>query len=139
MRKRLREVFFGGYYNTIDAKGRVVIPAKFREALGEKIIILKGNDDCVNIYPESELENIIEQFKGQDLDNKQISYKVRNKLSYMQECQFDVQGRVTIQQPLRELIKLDKNVHIIGAYDHVELWDKDQFILYCEKHKDDET
>ncbi len=127
-------MFYGDSFVTIDTKGRTVIPAKFRDELGENFILMRGFDICVNIYPAERFEKFKEAFVNMKTSDETYRIISRRMLGSVQEAEIDAQGRLSISQPLREFAKLKKEVHVIGTGDHIELWDKDEYDRYYENN-----
>lgn len=123
-------MFYGEYLHSVDPKSRVIVPAKFREGLGEKFIITKGLDDCLFVYSMSEWQNLEAKLKTLPFTNKDARSFIRFFFSGASECEVDKQGRVLIPQNLREYAKLDKDVYIIGVSTRVEIWDKTHWETY---------
>lgn len=116
-------MFMGEYNHTIDAKGRLIVPAKFREELGEAFVITNGNDGCLNIYTEEAWET----FSGKLLllpSGRNKREIIRKFVSQANTVEVDKQGRILIPPALREHAGLDKDVVLAGAIDKVEVWDK---------------
>ena len=114
----------GDFNHSIDAKGRLIIPAKFREALGENFVITKGMDNCLFVYPPNEWKELEEKIKSLPLTNKSARDFKRFMLGSAIEGILDKQGRVLIPPSLREFAKLEKDVVLVGVLDKVEIWDK---------------
>lgn len=115
-------MFMGEYHNNIDEKGRITIPAKFRQPLGYEFIITRGLDNCLFVYGKEEWTNIINKYKS--LPNTKDARKfMRVFLSGAIECTVDKQGRTNLSTPLIEYAKLNKECVIIGVSDHLEIWD----------------
>ncbi len=116
-------MFMGEYNHSIDAKGRLIIPAKFREALGEEFIVTKGIDGCLYVYDQKTWESVEEGL--QQLPPTRDSRRmIRFLCAGAASVDLDKQGRVLIPGNLREYAKLDKDVVLIGAAKRVEIWDK---------------
>ena len=119
-------MYIGEYYHSFDEKGRVSFPAKLREELGEQFVITKGLDGCLSAYSMEKWERISEavaalpQAKARDLK--------RFMFSSATVVNPDKQGRVLITPTLRAFASFTKDVAVIGASDHVELWDKETWI-----------
>ena len=119
-------MFMGKYNHTIDAKGRLIVPAKFREQLGEAFVITNGNDGCLNIYTEEDWETFLE--KLQLLPNNGDSRKLKRKLvAQANDVELDKQGRILVPPALREHAGLSKDVVLAGVIDKIEVWDKDRW------------
>ncbi len=123
-------MFIGEYQHSIDSKGRLIIPAKFREDLGEVFIITKGLDNCLFVYPKSEWTILEEKLKLLPLTRKDARAFVRFFFSGATECELDKQGRILIPGNLREHCRIDKDAVIIGVSNRVEIWSKEEWELY---------
>ncbi len=119
------KLFIGEYEHSVDAKGRVIMPAKLREDIGEKFILTKGLDGCLFAYSQTEWANFEEKLKTLPLTNKNARDFVRFFLSGAIECEIDKQGRFLIPSNLREYAKLIKDIAIIGVGTRIEIWDKE--------------
>lgn len=118
-------MFIGSYEHNIDKKGRIIIPAKFREELSEQAIINRGLDGCINVYTQEQWVCIYEQLKKLPTTSKQARMYVRAMTSNATGCEIDAQGRILIPSELIAKSKLVKECRIIGAGDHVEIWAKE--------------
>ena len=137
-RKWLITMFMGEYHHSIDAKGRIIIPSKVRDGLGENFIVTRGLDGCLFIYPKDEWENIIAKYK--ELPNtKDARNFMRFFLSGATTCEFDKQGRINIPAPLMEHASLSKECVIIGVNERLEVWDKDRWDSFVETNEDNFT
>jgi MraZ protein len=123
-------LFYGEYQHTVDPKGRVIIPAKLREGLGEKFILTKGFDNCLFAYSMEEWKNFEEKMKTLPLTDKDARAFVRFFFAGATECEVDKQGRILIAQNLREYASIDKDVYVIGMAARVEIWDKSRWEEY---------
>lgn len=122
-------MLIGEYQHTIDPKGRVFMPARFREELGERFIATKGLDNCLFVYSPAEWQLLEEKIRALPLS------KARNLQRFFfagaAELEADKQGRVLIPQSLREYASLSKDAMIIGASNRVEIWDKQHWDDIC--------
>ncbi len=118
-------MFIGEYEHSVDAKGRVIMPAKLRDDIGEKFILTKGLDGCLFAYSQNEWLNFEEKLKTLPLTNKNARDFVRFFLSGAIECEIDKQGRFLIPSNLRSYAKLDKEIVIIGVGTRIEIWDRE--------------
>lgn len=125
-------MFIGEYQNSIDAKGRIIVPSKFREQLGIKFILTKGLDNCLYIYPMEEWNKFQDKLTGLPVANKDARAFVRYFFSSAAECEVDKQGRLTIPQNLREHAKIDKELVTIGVLSKIEIWSKQEWDNYNE-------
>lgn len=125
-------MFVGEYSHNIDSKGRIIIPAKFREQLGEHFMITKGFEGCLFVYPMQEWEVLAENLSRLPSNQKSARYLQRTFLSGAAEAEPDKQGKVLIAAPHREYAGLLKEVVIIGVSKRVEIWDAQRWKEYSE-------
>ena len=123
-------MFIGEYNHSVDTKGRMNVPAKFREDLGERFYITKGLDNCLFMFPESEWRVFEEKLKSLPLTNRNARAFVRLFFAGATECTLDKQGRVNIPQPLRDHGHIEKDVIVIGVGTRVELWSETNWTAY---------
>jgi protein mraZ len=123
-------VLIGEYEHSLDVKGRLIMPAKLREDMGEKFIITKGLDGCLFGFSQNEWSNFEEKLKTLPLTNKNARDFVRFFLSGAIECEIDKQGRFLIAGNLREYANMEKDVVIIGVGTRLEIWNKDKWKEY---------
>lgn len=117
----MRNKFFGEYAHTIDKKNRMFLPAKVRDEMSERIFMVKSlSCKCIALYPEEEWEKFEEKLDA--IPNISGSDVVRKIFSSLNIVQTDAQGRVLIPQNLCDYAELEKNVVVIGAGKHVEIW-----------------
>lgn len=117
-------MFVGEYQHTIDQKGRVIIPAKFREGLGDHFMITRGLDQCIFVYPLEEWRQIEAKLKSLPFTRADARAFTRFFFSGAMECELDKQGRVTLPANLREYAHLTKECVLIGVSNRVEIWSK---------------
>jgi len=115
-------MFMGEYHHSIDNKGRLIVPAKFREDLGEMFIITRGLDQCLFGYPLSEWKILEEKLKGLPLTKKDARAFTRFFFSGATESELDKQGRVNLPAPLLQYAKLEKDCVILGVSNRIEIW-----------------
>ena len=118
-------MFSGTTFQSIDTKGRIVLPARFREQLGETFIISKGFSKCLQALSVEEFENLRESIKT--LPAKPASALRYHVIATAVEVSPNAQGRVSIPQSLREIASLDKDAAVVGMDNRVEIWNKEQF------------
>lgn len=123
-------MLIGEYRHTLDTKGRVIIPSKFRDELKDNFIITKGLDNCLFIYPQSEWIKIENKLKELPLTNRDVRSFVRTFYSGAIDESLDKQGRVVIPQSLREHAGIEKDVVIIGVSTRVEIWSTENWDNY---------
>lgn len=123
-------MFIGEYEHNVDVKGRIIMPSKLREDIGDKFIITKGLDGCLFAYSQNEWENFEEKLKALPLAQKNARNFVRFFLSGAVECEIDKQGRFLIPANLREHASLEKEVVIIGVGTRLEIWNREMWKTY---------
>ena len=126
-------MFMGEYNHTIDTKGRMIIPAKIREQLGDLCIVTKGLDNCLAIYTAEAWKKISTALQSQSSTKASVRALKRFVFCSAAELEYDKQVRVLIPVPLREYASLDKQAVIVGAGDHVEIWSREKFDFYDEQ------
>ncbi|MBQ4817164.1 division/cell wall cluster transcriptional repressor MraZ [Bacillus pumilus] len=129
-------MFMGEYQHTIDTKGRMIIPAKFRDGLGEQFVLTRGLDQCLFGYPMSEWKLIEEKLKALPLTKKDARAFTRFFFSGAVECDLDKQGRINIASNLLQYAKLEKECVVIGVSNRIELWSKLIWEQYTEEQED---
>ncbi len=123
-------MLIGEFEHSLDAKGRLIMPAKIREDIGDKFIITKGLDGCLFGFSKKEWDNFEEKLKTLPLTNKNARDFVRFFLSGATECEVDKQGRFLIAGNLREYASLEKDAVITGVGTRIEIWNKDKWKVY---------
>ncbi|NLL19048.1 MAG: division/cell wall cluster transcriptional repressor MraZ [Clostridia bacterium] len=123
-------MFMGEYQHSIDSKGRVSIPAKFREELGERFVTTKGLDKSLFVYPMEEWQRLSQKLRSLPFTRADARAFARFFFSGAIECELDKQGRVLLPQLLREHAKINKDVIIIGVSTRVEIWAKEVWEEY---------
>jgi MraZ protein len=123
-------VFLGEYQHTLDAKGRVSLPRKFREEIGSRLVVSKGLEPCLYVYPadgyRAFLENLL---SASDFDRNSRVVR-RHFTAGASEVEIDGAGRVNISTALREFAQLKKDVVVAGVADHLEIWDAAAWASY---------
>ncbi len=123
-------MFLGDYQHTLDAKGRVSLPAKFRGEMTGKLVIAKGFEGCLYIYPAEKYGEFVDRLMERDDFNPQFRKVRRFFTSGAVETELDATGRVSLPQILREYAGLDKDVSITGNGDRIEIWDNAKWTEY---------
>ena len=117
-------MLMGEFHHTIDSKGRVIMPAKFRADLGDTFILTRGMDGCLFGYPMAKWQEIEQKLDSLPLNKKDARAFVRFFYSAATENEVDKQGRINIATPLFKFAKLQKNCVIVGVSDRIEIWDE---------------
>ena len=127
-------MFSGMTNNTLDSKGRIILPVKFREELGESFYITGGFEDCLQVISTQRFENYSEQIKQMPGDvAASIQYVL---IAPAVEVAPNAQGRISIPQALREQAGLDKNVVVIGMDTRIEIWDSEKFEQFRKQQRE---
>ena len=120
-------MFMGEYNHTIDAKGRLIVPSRFRESLGSEFVVTKGLDGCLVVYPNEEWTNIEEKFRNIPLTTKDARKFSRFFFAGAASCEVDKQGRILLPQILREFADLQKEVVLVGVLSRIEIWSRQRW------------
>ena len=131
-------MLIGEYEHSLDAKGRLIMPAKLRADIGETFIVTKGLDGCLFAFSQNEWLNFETKLKALPLSDKNARNFVRFFLSGATECEIDKQGRFLIPANLREAADLTKETVIIGVGTRLEIWDKEKWAKCDEEISADE-
>ena len=129
-------MLIGEYRHALDDKGRLFVPAKLRDALGEPLVVTRGLDQCLFVFPPAEWQRLEAKLRALPLAQSSARAFVRLLLSGASECVPDKQGRVTIPAHLREYAGLDRDVVVIGASNRVEIWDQQAWEQYLATNED---
>ncbi|WP_036608955.1 division/cell wall cluster transcriptional repressor MraZ [Oribacterium sp. P6A1] len=127
--------FTGEYHHNLDAKGRLIIPAKFRDQLGMEFTVTRSLDGCLAMYASKEWEALEDKLNALPMTNEKARSLKRFLLGSANTCELDKQGRILIPQVLREKAGLDRDITLLGVGDHIEIWNAD---LYNEKYNFDD-
>lgn len=118
-------MFIGEYNHTIDAKGRLIIPSKFRELLSDEFMVTRGLDGCLFVYNLETWEKVKKSIAELPVSNKESRKYSRFFLGRAAAVELDKQGRILIPGTLREFAKLDKDIVLLGVGDRIEIWNKE--------------
>lgn len=133
--KVVEKLLIGEFSHSIDDKGRMIFPAKLREALGEKFVLAKGLDGCLFVYSSEEWDALAQKVKQMPMS------KARNiqRFLFAGACEVepDKQGRILIAANLREFANLSKDAVVVGASNRAEIWDKEQWETICGELQSD--
>lgn len=118
-------MFIGEYRHTIDEKGRLSVPKKFRNDLEKGLVITKGLDGCLFVYTNSEWEKMSIKLNSLPLTNKNAREFKRHMTSGAMDLEMDAQGRVNLPEYLRDFAGIKKNIVVAGVAERIELWDEE--------------
>lgn len=120
-------MFMGEYNHTVDAKGRLIVPSKFREQLGDEFVVTKGLDGCLFVYENTEWKILEEKLKNLPLTNANARKITRFFLAGASLCEVDKQGRILLPSVLREFAKIEKDAVMVGVGNRIEIWSKESW------------
>ena len=120
-------MFMGEYNHTIDAKGRLIIPSKFREVLGDEFVVTKGMDGCLFVFDNPEWQNFAEKLRSLPMIDKEVRQFTRFFLAGAASVEVDKQGRILLPANLRSYAGLEKDIVSAGVLNRVEIWDKEKW------------
>ncbi|HEY8464297.1 MAG TPA: division/cell wall cluster transcriptional repressor MraZ [Bacillota bacterium] len=129
-------MFMGEFQHSLDDKGRLIIPAKLRDGLGEKFIVTRGLDNCLFVYPMDQWKVLEEKIKELPTSHADTRAFVRMFFSGAVEVELDKQGRIVIPQHLRDHARIERDVYVIGVSTKVEIWAKtvwEQYSLQAQQ------
>lgn len=129
-------MFFGTYTPKLDDKGRLILPAKFRDQLAGGLMVTRGQERCLYVWPQAEINRITERLRDAPVSNKATRDYVRMFSSASSDETPDKQGRITIPTKLREYASLTKDVVVIGAMNRLEIWDETAWNEYSEAQEE---
>ena len=120
-------MFMGEYNHTIDAKGRLIIPSKFREVLGDEFVVTKGMDGCLLVFDNKEWQAFEEKLHTLPMMDKEARQFTRYFLAGAASVEVDKQGRILLPGVLREFADITKDAVLIGVGRRIEIWSKDRW------------
>ncbi len=123
-------MLIGEFVHTLDKKGRVIVPARFREELGDSFIITRGLDNCLFLFHRREWSNLENKLKNLPFARSEARAFMRMFFSGASDAEIDKQGRILIPSPLREHAGLNKEVVFLGVSSRAEIWSKENWEEY---------
>ncbi len=123
----VEQMFLGEYLHNIDTKGRLTLPAKFRAELAKGVVVTRGLDGCLFVYPMDEWEKVAEKINSLPFTRKDARSLTRLMYSRASDCVPDKQGRILLPSYLREFANLDGETVIIGLYSYLEIWNPERW------------
>ncbi len=120
-------MFMSEYNHTIDAKGRLIIPSKFRDQLGDEFVVTKGMDGCLFVYANEDWSAFEQKLTSLPLINKEARKFARFFLAGAAQVEVDKQGRILLPAPLREFAGLEKDVVLVGVGSRIEIWSRENW------------
>jgi MraZ protein len=131
-------VFLGEYQHTIDAKGRLAIPARFRTKIERGAVVTRGVEPCLLVFPLETWERHAQALTAPTLDARQRRHFERMLFSAASECELDAQGRIIIPPKLRQFAGLNGEVLVLGAHERFEVWSPTHWETYLEETREED-
>jgi MraZ protein len=128
-------VFLGTHSPRLDDKGRLILPAKYREELAGGLVLTKGQDGCLYVFPAGEFQRITDALRTAPVTAKAVRDYSRVLFASASDEELDRQGRITIPPGLREYARLDRDCAVIGANTRLEIWDASAWASYLEQQE----
>ena len=135
-RKVVVDMLMGEYHHNIDDKNRMIIPSRYREDLGDTVVVTRGLEGCLFVYSLDEWNQIVLKLKALPFTKKDARSFVRFFLSGATICEFDKQGRIKIASPLIEYASLVKECVVIGVNDRLEIWSEDKWQQFMSDNEE---
>lgn len=132
-------MFLGEYKHTLDEKGRVSIPSKFRAALKKGAVVTRGLDSSLVVYTHDEWQTLAKKLADLPISQKNSRAFARLMLAGAMDVSVDKQGRITLPEYLREYADMQKRVVIAGLYNRLELWDETKWESYKDETEDNSS
>jgi MraZ protein len=129
-------MFLGEHQHTLDVKGRVILPARFRDRLSSGLVFAPSQDRCIDVYPLTDFERRVEELRAVPREDQRARAYLRVFLAGAHEEKPDAQGRVTIPTRLREYAGLDRDLTVNGADVKVEIWAREVWEDYRAQAED---
>ena len=130
-------MLMGEFHHNLDEKGRLIIPSKFRNELGEAYVITKGLDKCLFIYSITEWDKIVSKLNTLQFTKKNVRAFERSFIGSASLNEFDKQGRINITSPLVHYANIKKECVIIGVGERLEIWSLEDYNKYMKENEDD--
>ena len=123
-------MFFGSYSHSLDDKNRLMIPSKMRESLSSKLFMMRGFDGAISVYEQDAFNALMAKLEKMDFLKKDARSFLRTQLANTHEIDVDKLGRIQIPTPIINKFNIGKEVIVLGAIDHIEIWDKKAYEEY---------
>ncbi|MDY5585376.1 MAG: division/cell wall cluster transcriptional repressor MraZ [Arcanobacterium sp.] len=123
-------MFLGTFEPRLDDKGRLILPAKFRDQLSSGLVVTRGQEHCLYVFPMDEFSRLLEKLQQAPMTSKEARTYTRVFLSGANDQELDKQGRISLPANLREYANLERDLVVIGSGNHVEIWDAASWNTY---------
>lgn len=120
-------MFMGEYNHTLDAKGRLTVPAKFRESLGDAFVVSKGMDGCLFVFANEDWNGFAEKLKSLPMIDKEARQFTRFFLAGASDVEVDKMGRILLPSVLRDFADIKKDAVLVGVGSRVEIWSRERW------------
>lgn len=130
-------MFIGEYTHSLDSKGRMNLPAKFRRDLKEGVVITRGLDRCLSVYPRTQWQELAEKLAALPISNSKSRAFARLMLAGAWDAELDSQGRIAVPEYLRTYAGISKHAVVAGLGDRMEIWDEDSWQSYKAKTEEE--
>lgn len=132
-------MFIGEYKHSIDTKKRLALPSKFRKELGREVVVTRGLDNCLFVYPMKAWEELAQKLGAMPIGEATTRSFVRLMLAGAVDVSSDAQGRVLLPEYLKEYADLEKEVVVAGLFDRIEIWNESRWEEYKRKAEDNSS
>ena len=123
-------MFFGSYQHNLDAKGRLLLPSRFRNEAGNLLYIMKGFDGALSIFKEVDFKKLVDNIENHPFNKKDSRDYIRVQLASVREMEVDSLGRILIPKEILNKYHLGREVIVIGVGDHIEIWNREDYERY---------
>ena len=130
-------MLMGEYHHNLDEKQRIIIPSKFREDLGDKVVVTRGLENCLFVYSLAEWESIVSKLKTLPFTKKDARSFTRIFLSGATVCEFDKQGRIKLTMPLVSYANILKECVVLGVNDRLEIWSSNEWNKFFDSNREE--
>lgn len=130
-------MFLGTHFPKLDEKGRIILPAKFRDGLADGLVLTKGQDHCLTVWPRAEFDTYAARLRASAQANAKVRAMTRVFFSSAYDESLDRQGRLTVPPVLREYAELDRDLTVVGADTRIEIWSASLWESYMARHEAD--
>lgn len=128
-------MFFGSYEYNIDDKGRILLPMKFRNEIGEKLYLIKGYEGCISLFKQDDFDRYITNLQNLPYESRKVRQYQRILLQSVVELSIDKVGRILIPSKTLKEYQIGKSILLLGSIDHLEIWDLEKWHSYKEENE----
>lgn len=128
-------MFFGSYEYNLDDKGRILLPTKFRNEIGEKLYLIKGYEGCISLFKQDDFDRYITNLQNLPYESRKVRQYQRILLQSVVELSIDKVGRILIPSKTLKEYQIGKSILLLGSIDHLEVWDLEKWYSYKEENE----